>query len=553
MLDYLRFALYAVLVVIGFFLFQAWEKDHPKENLAAASAVNAPVGHLPSVTNTTPATTAAAPAPAAPNLPAQQVGKLVSVKTDLLDVTIDTLGGDLIGVKLLAYPESQHASAPFELLNDNAKTRYIAESGLLSKAGPDTANGQALYTTPQLSYELQSGTNDLIVTLKWQKDGINVTKLFHFVRGSYEIKMAYQVQNTSSQAWEGNLYLQLMRTNTPPESTSGLMNLATYFGAAIATPQKPFEKITFKTMEEKNLNQEVQGGWAAMIQHYFITAWVPPKELASTYYTKKTADGLYTVGIIGQPLVAAQGASTAVEAKLYTGPAIADQLEKTTPGLKLTIDYGWFWFISGIIFWMMQKIYDVVGNWGWSIVLVTIIIKLLFYHLSAKSYRSMSTLKKLQPRIEALKQRYGDDKQKLTQATLELYREQKVNPMSGCLPILIQIPVFIALYWVLVESVQLRQAPFIFWIHDLSRHDPYYVLPLLMGLSMFMQQRMNPPPPDPIQAKVMMLMPVIFTFLFANFPAGLMLYWFVNNTLSFLQQWHVMHKLEKENGKKSKS
>ena len=328
------------------------------------------------------------------------------------------------------------------------------------------------------------------------------------------------------------------------------MNLATYFGAAIATPAKPFDKIAFKTIDEKSLNQEVKGGWAAMIQHYFITAWVPPKDAVSTYYTKKTSDGLYTIGMIGQPLVAAPGSSTSVEAKLYTGPAIADQLEKTSEGLKLTIDYGWFWFISDIIFWMMQKIYDVVGNWGWSIVLVTVVIKLMFYYLSAKSYRSMSSLKKLQPRIEALKQRFGDDKQKMTQATLELYREHKVNPMSGCLPILIQIPVFIALYWVLVESVQLRQAPFIFWIHDLSRHDPYYVLPLLMGVSMFLQQRLNPPPPDPMQAKIMMLMPIVFTFLFANFPAGLMLYWFVNNTLSFLQQWHVMHKLEKENGKK---
>jgi YidC/Oxa1 family membrane protein insertase len=250
--------------------------------------------------------------------------------------------------------------------------------------------------------------------------------------------------------------------------------------------------------------------------------------------------------MISQPLTAAPHSHIAAEAKLYAGPALADNLERAAPGLKLTVDYGWFWFISGIIFWMMQKIYDVLGNWGWSIVIVTVIIKLLFYQLSAKSYRSMSQLKRLQPRIEALKQRYGDDKQKMTQATLELYREQKVNPMSGCLPVLIQIPVFIALYWVLVESVQLRQAPFIFWIHDLSARDPYYVLPLLMGVSMFLQQRLNPPPPDPLQAKIMMFMPVLFTVMFASFPAGLMVYWVVNNTLSFLQQWLIMHRLEKE-------
>jgi len=255
--------------------------------------------------------------------------------------------------------------------------------------------------------------------------------------------------------------------------------------------------------------------------------------------------------MINQPITAAPGATAATSASLYAGPAMADRLEKAATDLNLTIDYGWFWMISAAIFWMMQKIFDVIGNWGWSIVLVTVIIKILFYQLSAKSYRSMSKLKKLQPRIEILKERYGDDKQSLTKATLELYREAKVNPMSGCLPILIQIPVFIALYWVLVESVQLRQAPFIFWIRDLSQHDPYYVLPILMGISMFLQQRLNPPPPDPMQAKVMMLMPVIFTFLFANFPAGLMLYWFVNNSLSYLQQWYIMHSLEQEtNGKR---
>jgi YidC/Oxa1 family membrane protein insertase len=550
MLDYVRYALYTVLIVIGFFLFQAWEKDHQKTEASAAVspvAANTSVSHLPAAV---PAgVTVKTQAKTEPALPPFAAGKLVKVQTDLLDVTIDTLGGDVVAVHLLQYPESLHSSQPFILLNDNAKTRYIAESGLLSKVGPDTTSGQALYTTSQDNYALQANEKDLVVTLNWQKDGIHVIKTFHFVRGSYEVKVGYKIENKSNTEWQGNLYTQLMRTDVQPENSSGLMNLTTYFGAAIATPQKPFEKISFKTIEEKGLNQEVQGGWAAMIQHYFITAWVPPRDAVSNYYTKKTSDGLYTIGMIGQPIVAAPGSNVAVEAKLYTGPAIADLLEKTAPGLKLTIDYGWFWFISDIIFWMMQKIYDVVGNWGWSIVLVTVVIKLLFYHLSAKSYRSMSTLKKLQPRIEALKQRFGDDKQKLTQATLELYREQKVNPMSGCLPILIQIPVFIALYWVLVESVQLRQAPFIFWIHDLSRHDPYYVLPLLMGISMFLQQRLNPPPPDPTQAKVMMLMPIIFTFLFANFPAGLMLYWFVNNTLSFLQQWHIMHKLEKENGK----
>jgi YidC/Oxa1 family membrane protein insertase len=289
-----------------------------------------------------------------------------------------------------------------------------------------------------------------------------------------------------------------------------------------------------------------------MIQHYFISAWVPPKDAVSNYYSRVSSNGLYTIGMIGSPLNVAPGQQASFDTTLYTGPALATQLSATAPGLQLTIDYGWLWFISVIIFWMMQHIYDVIGNWGWSIVLVTVIIKAMFYGLSAKSYRSMSLMKRLQPKMEALKQKFGDDRQKLTQATLELYREEKVNPMSGCLPIIIQIPVFIALYWVLVESVQLRQAPFIFWIHDLSAKDPYYVLPVLMGISMFIQQRLNPPAPDPMQAKIMMLMPVVFTVLFANFPSGLMLYWFVNNTLSFLQQWHILRKIEKEYAHKKK-
>lgn len=550
MLDYLRMALYALLILLGFFLFQAWDKDHARPASGIQVETAAPAGSnfipAPLEAGTTPA---ASPVKSAePALPAAAKGQIVNVTTDLLKVSIDTRGGDIIKTNLIKYPESLGSKQPILLLNDDAKTEYIAESGLLSAQGPDTSQGQALYTVSSDTYSLGSGQNELMVRLNWKnKEGLNVAKIFTFTRNSYEVKVKYEIENNTAQPWQGNLYTQLLRTNTPPPNTSGFINLATYFGAAVSSPDKPFVKINFKDMEKTNLNETIQDGWAAMIQHYFITAWIPPKSAVSQYYTRVT-NGLYTVGMIGQPLTAAPHTSVSAETKLYAGPAIADLLEKAAPSLKLTIDYGWFWVISGIIFWMMQKIYNVVGNWGWAIVFVTVIIKVLFYQLSAKSFRSMAAMKKLQPKIEILKEKYGDDKQKLTQATLELYRQEKVNPMSGCLPILIQIPVFIALYWVLVESVQLRQAPFILWIHDLSQHDPYYVLPVLMGLSMFVQQRLNPAPPDPLQAKIMMLMPVIFTFLFANFPAGLMLYWFVNNTLSFMQQWFVMQKLEKSTG-----
>ncbi|HTM64211.1 MAG TPA: membrane protein insertase YidC [Gammaproteobacteria bacterium] len=559
-LDAVRIGLMILLAITGLLIYEAWDKDHPAPQQAQVAAQ--PAEPAFSTERYVPNTNKPAVAVDSSQVPATDVGsaippsetssKFVTVKTDLLELTIDTVGGDIVESKLLKYPETLGSATPFTLLTNNKNTRYIAESGLLGIDGPDMSTQQAVYTVDQYNYELQPGQDQVVIKLHWKKkpmsgyDTITVDKTYTFTRGSYEVNVGYEVNNQSDHLWSGTLYTQLSRMDTPPPTNSGFINLATYFGAAISSQQKPFEKITFKQMKEKNLDVLIQGGWASMIQHYFISAWVPDQSTFSNYYTRVLPNGMYTIGMLGSTITTGPGTKIATSTKLYTGPALAEQMVKAAPNLNLTIDYGWFWFISVAILWMMQKIYDVVGNWGWSIVLVTIIIKALFYKLSAKSYRSMAALKRLQPRLEKLKERYGDDKQKFTQATMDLYRQEKVNPMSGCLPILIQIPVFIALYWVLVESVQLRQAPFIFWIHDLTQHDPYYVLPLLMGISMFIQQRLNPPPPDPVQAKVMMLMPVIFTVLFANFPAGLMLYWFVNNTLSFLQQWYVMHHIDKE-------
>lgn len=560
MLDYIRIALYVLLAAITLFLYQAWEKDHPQPLKSPTTQATTTVleangryvpqaqiqtqAHASQITTTSSGTSATQTKAETP--PPAVTGKLIKVTTDRFNATIDTLGGDLVETKLLKYQETLGSKTPFVLLNDNPESRYIAQSGLLSALGPDNSQGQALYKSDQDQYTIAPNENKLAVKLYWQKDGLKVTKIYTFTRNSYEVGVTYDIDNQSNLAWQGKLYTQLLRTDSPPANHGGLVNLTTYFGAAISSPDKRFNKISFKDMREANLNQTIQDGWAAMIQHYFISAWIPNPTVKANYYSDVTPNGLYTIGMITPEITVAPNSKASTSAKLYTGPAIPDEMEKAAPGLKLTVDYGMFWFISAIIFWMMQKIYDVIGNWGWSIVLVTVIIKLLFYHLSAKSYRSMSGLKKLQPRIALLKERFGDDRQKLTQATLELYKQEKVNPMSGCLPILVQIPVFIGLYWVLVESVELRQAPFILWIHDLSQHDPYYVLPVLMGVAMFFQQRLSPPPPDPTQAKVMMLMPVIFTVMFANFPSGLMLYWFVNTTLSFLQQWHIMHKMDKE-------
>jgi len=586
--DYIRFALYGVLIFVAFTLYQHWNQEHvPPVTTAINQVQNVPNNpYIPEISkaNTTPV------ASAQPNTTTTAAtdlssGQIIHVITDVFDLSIDTHGGNVIEAKLLKYPAVLHSATPFELLNNNPNTRYIAQSGLLSNVGPDTPAGQANYTADNTEYTLPAGQNSLEVQLHWQNDqGLKVTKTYTFIRGSYDILMTYAVTNGSSQPWSGHRYLQLLRSKTPPENSQGggLSNLSTFFGAAISTTEKPFQKITFKQMDQNNLNLASTDGWLAMLQHYFITAWVPngtaenaqadDNSLLSTfkhyfstptppssnsvtynYYSKVLPDSLYAVGLIGPELQAQPGATISSQAKLYTGPEDTEQLQKIAPKLNLTIDYGLLWIFAVPLFWLMQKIYNVVGNWGWSIVILTIIVKLLFYKLSAKSYRSMSMLKKLQPRIEMLKERFGDDKQKFTQATLDLYRQEKVNPMSGCLPIIIQIPVFISLYWVLVESVQLRQAPFILWIHDLSAKDPYYILPLLMGISFFIQQRLNPPPPDPMQAKMMMLMPIIFTVLFLKFPAGLMLYWFVNNTLSILQQWYIMRTIGDAKPKKAKA
>jgi len=553
LIDYLRVALYATLIVIVVMLFQAWDKDHPKPiNTAPAIVSSATNNYVPQVSTQTISGSSQTTTTSAPIATANAAPKaVIQVTTDLAKISIDPVGGNIIKVELLQYPEAIHSNNPYVLLNDSADNRYIAQSGLLSATGPDTSKGQAVYTSEQNTYELANGQNELQVKLHWQNPhGVTFTKIFTFQRNSYEIGVDYLINNASKQAWNGNLYMQIMRKNNPPVTKHGPVGFSTYFGAAISSPDKPFEKISFKQMDAQSLNQTITGGWAAMIQHYFVSAWVPNKNVSSQYFSRVTNDGMYTIGMLEPTVTVNPGESITTQAKFYAGPSIAANLEKVAPGLQLTIDYGWLWMISAIIFWMMQKIYNVVGNWGWSIVIVTVFIKLIFYHLSAKSYRSMSAMKKLQPKLNALKEKFGTDKQKFTQATLELYKKEKVNPMSGCLPILIQIPVFIALYWVLIESVQLRQAPFIFWIQDLSIKDPFYVLPVLMGISMFLQQRLNPPSPDPMQAKVMMFMPVLFTVLFVNFPAGLMLYWFVNNSLSFLQQWYIMRTLDSAEKKK---
>lgn len=546
-MDFNKAFLYSMLAVVIFFLWTAWIKEHPANVVSPAptSTIAASSQLFPSLPTKTAAALEKSEANSLTANLATHPQRFVKITSDVLELTIDTQGGNIVNANLLRYSQQSNNREPIGLLSDRAKTLSLAQSGLIGKEGPDSTSHQAQYQAEKKNYVLDAGQNELTARLTWRSPtGIHIEKRFTLSRGKYLVNVEYVIQNKSAAEWQGNLYTQLVRRKIEEEK-SGLFSVSSYQEAAISTSNKPYEKITYKQMNRSPLDREEKGGWIAMQQHYFLSAWIPttPKNEINRIYSSVNDGDVYTLGIVGPTLVVKPNTSATTNAKLYLGPKIVEYLEAAAPHLKLTIDYGWLWFISSIIFWLMKFIYQVVGNWGWSIVLVTVLIKLLFYKLSATSYRSMANMRNLQPQMEMLKQRYGDDRQKLNQAVIELYRKEKINPLGGCLPIVIQIPVFIALYWVLIESVQLRQAPFIFWIHDLSAKDPFYVLPILMGLTMLIQQRLSPPPPDPMQAKVMLALPVVFTALFLYFPAGLVLYWVVNNSLSILQQWYITQKL----------
>jgi YidC/Oxa1 family membrane protein insertase len=548
-MDYRRLILYFALAFVAFSLWTAWLKDYPSAPSAPA-AVEAPQQQVvPSVSSQAPNVpvppqTPQATAAAAPVLSQTPTERVVDVKTDVLDVKIDTLGGDIVQVALPNYPaEVRTPHVPVTLLNDSPETFYVAQSGVTGPQGPDVPQGQVQYKAEQTSYTLPEGKDQLDVKLTWQnKQGLTLSKIFRFTRGRYAIHVDYDIQNNSSKPWSGNVYAQIKRREPP--SAGGLFRFSTFTGAAISSPEKPYQKISFSKMNDTNLSQNIRGGWLAMQQRYFVSVWIPNQQQTNYFFTRANPDKIFTIGFVGPTVTVAPKSHFSTTTTFFAGPALEDQLKGLAPHLELIIDFGWLWWLAIPILWVMERIYRVVGNWGWSIVLVTILIKAIFYKLSEISYRSMAKMRQLQPKMEQLKQRYGDDRAKLSQATMELYRKEKVNPLGGCLPIIVQIPVFIALYYVLIESVQLRHAPFILWIHDLSARDPYFILPILMGLSMYFQQRLNPAPPDPVQARVMQLMPLIFTIFFLTFPAGLVLYWLTNNVLSILQQWHIMRRIE---------
>ena len=551
--EQLRGLLIIGLCVIVFLMWQQWRIDYgpkPPSTPASNEQTTEPTQSTQSTQTPeipqTPAATDSASASAESVQPSASSTlststERVRVTTDLLEVQIDLLGGNVHEVKLRQYPVSiEEPQVPFALLHDTDPGMFIAQSGLL---GSDVApNHRAKFRAARTRYDLQPGAYEVEVRLEWDDEGpLRVVKVYTFTRDAYLINLHYEIENTAPETWSGRLYGQFQRAEE--EQTGGLFRTYTYTGGVISAPEKPYEKVDFADMSKSRLKRDVQGGWVAMIQHYFAGAWIPEQNAANHFYTLEPEQGRYALGLMTPPIEIEPYSFGRLGLGLYVGPKIQSRMKEAAPHLHRTVDYGWLWLVAQPLFWLLSWIHGVLGNWGWSIITLTLMVKLAFFHLSATSYKSMARMRKVQPRIMALRERYAGDKQRMNQGMMELYKEEKINPLGGCLPIAVQIPVFIALYWVLLESVELRQASFIFWLDDLSLHDEYFVLPLLMGVTMFIQQKLNPAPPDPLQAKIMMALPIVFTFLFLFFPSGLVLYWFVNNLLSIAQQWVITRKI----------
>jgi len=553
-MDNLRFLLLFALAVVLLLIYQAWMQDYglppaPSEAIRQAVTTEAPPAAVsdgpPEISEVPDVPRPSAVAASAPSVqPATE--DPIRVETDRLRLEISRRGGTIISAWLKDYAVTAEATAAkFRLLKPSPPNMFIAQSGLLGGEKGQLPTHQAIFFSgAQDSFVLEPDANELMVELAWtHPSGVRVEKRYRFQRGSYLIRLRQTLTNDTGSPLEVRSYQQLQRTDLVDPDASQF--IYTYTGGVYYSPEDKYTKESFDDMRDSKLERVVSEGWIAMIQHYFVSAWIAPSGALETFYTNVLDDSRYIIGKYSEPVTLLQGSSHSFENSLFVGPKLQDTLASIAPGLELAVDYGWLTILAQPIYWLLSKIHGIVGNWGWAIILLTILIKAVFYKFSETSYKSMANIRKVTPRMQALKDRYGDDKQRLNQAMMDLYKKEKINPLGGCLPTLVQIPVFIALYWVLLESVELRHAPFALWINNLSDPDPYFVLPLIMGVSMFIQQKLNPAPPDPIQAKVMMSLPFVFTVFFAFFPAGLVLYWVVNNILSIAQQWHVTRAIEK--------
>jgi len=478
------------------------------------------------------ATTAEAPAPAA---------QTIVVKTDVLELQFSTQGAQLVGSKLLNHPAAENPELPVQLFEQSPKRTYVGQAGLVGV--PDAPNHRTLFELVPGATDFAAGQDSLNLVFKATAGGIESTYTYTILKNRYDIGLQIQARNVNPEPVIPSAYVQITRDGNPLESDSSLY--ATFTGPAVYSPEKKYQKIKFEDIADRSAEyvKTTDSGWLAMIQHYFVSAVIGqdgPRE----NYTRQVDANLYSIGLVSALGTVAPEQTATYNATLYTGPQDQRVLEALSPGLGLVVDYGWLTVIAQPIYWLLEKIHSYIGNWGWAIVILTILIKLAFFPLSAASYRSMAKMRKVGPRMQKLKEQYGDDKMGFQRAMMEMYKREKINPLGGCMPILVQIPVFIALYWVLLASVEMRNAPWLGWVTDLAAPDPFYILPVLMAVTMFIQTRLNPTPPDPVQAKIMMIMPLVFSVMFIFFPAGLVLYWVVNNILSIAQQWVITRQIE---------
>ena len=527
-------------------LWEAWQKhNNPQAPLATTPAATA-IAPVPGATASAPVSAASVPDGNAASASAK--AEIIKVKTDLFVADVSTQGGTIVGLELNNYKASEDKLRNFSLFD--AKHQYAAQSGLI---GEDLPNHKTLYTVSPGNLELGAEAKSIELRLEAPVvNGVKVTKIYTFNRGSYLINVAYEIENGGQKEVSAHAYYQLQRDTAAPAGESSMVS--TYTGPAVYTDQEKFQKINFKDIEKGSAKfaQKADNGWMAIVQHYFVSAWIPAEKQDREFFVRTlegSANPAVTAGLIVPVASVAPGAKASNMVSLYAGPQIQSMLEQLAKpsseggigaqGLPLVVDYGWLTIVAAPIFWCLDFIHKLVGNWGWSIVLLTVAIKAAFFPLSAASYKSMAKMKAIAPRMTALRERCGDDKQKLNMEMMNLYKTEKINPLGGCLPIVVQIPVFIALYWALLGAVEMRDAPWILWIKDLSSQDPFYVLPVIMIATMLIQTKLNPTPPDPIQAKMMLLMPFIFGGMFLFFPSGLVLYWVVNNILSIAQQWQI--------------
>lgn len=558
-MDFQRYLLIGAIAVLSYMLVTEWtqfQQQHadaangvaaqpalPNPPAAPGSAADVPEAPAPSpAAGATPA--AFADGAVAVNTPA-----LIRVRTDVLDLQIDPHGGDIVYAALPKFLAKLGKPDAFVLLQQDSKRTYVAQSGLI---GVDSNSGRPLYRSERTDYTLAADADTLTISLNVETaEHIVVQKTFIFRRGDYLIDVAYRVENNSAAPWQGTLYGRLKRDGSAdPSVISGAFGIASFLGAATnkvdpaSTKNDGYHKLKFDDMAEQPLKVQQQGGWLAFVQHYFLTAWIPTADQPNTFATS-ASNGMHFGWFTGASQTVAPGAAAEFGARFYAGPKDQYRLRAISPGLDLSVDYGILWMIAQPLFYFLTKIHGFLGNWGWSIMVLTLGVKALFFWLNAKAYMSMANMRRVQPKLVEIRERYADDKQKQSQEMMNLYKTEKINPLGGCLPMLVQMPVFLALYWVLLESVELRHAPWILWIKDLSAMDPYYVLPLIMGATMYIQQKLNPPPPDPMQAKVMQYMPIMFTVFFLWFPAGLVLYYIVNNVLSIGQQYIITKRIVK--------